>query len=157
MPELARSASSGAWRRFGNLSTRRLILVLTLAAGSYVVCVAIVSVAIRLFDVGGHLSVTQASLLAALVIALGGVLLGGVSGQMSTTSFFALGNTVTPTKVGVIGFALGVPLKVLLFWKWGVLGLAVGTSLYYLGNAVAHQTLLHYEVRRRLAWSRSES
>ena len=84
-------------------------------------------------------------------MALGGVWLGGAAGQVSTVSFFALGDTTTPTKVGVVGFTVAIPIKIVFYWWWGVVGLAVATSLYTAGNAVAHQILLHRAIGRRAA------
>lgn len=94
------------------------------------------------------LAPADVDLLHALLVALAGVGLGAAAGQVLTVAFYAYGNTVTPTRVGVIGFTLAIPLKALFFWWWGVLGIAVATSIYTMGNACAHGLLLRRDVGR---------
>jgi putative peptidoglycan lipid II flippase len=151
VPELARSASSSRWQHFSHLSQRRMITVLTVTGAAYAALIIVGRPLAQLLLDDEQGTSPEVDLLYALLVALIGVWLGGAAGQVSTSSFFAYGNTVTPTRVGVVGFTLGIPLKALLFWQWGVVGLAVGTSLYTLGNAAAHQLLLRRELRTFLA------
>jgi peptidoglycan biosynthesis protein MviN/MurJ (putative lipid II flippase) len=48
----------------------------------------------------------------------------------------------------VIGFTVAIGLKLLAFWYFGLLGLAVAASLYYLGNTVALLLTLRRDLRR---------
>jgi peptidoglycan biosynthesis protein MviN/MurJ (putative lipid II flippase) len=149
MPALAELAARRAWPDFTRLSTRRLIAVLGLAAAAWV-GVALVGRPILALVLHGWLKPGEVALLHVILVALGGVWLGGAAGQVSTVSFFALGNTRTPTFVGVVGFTLAIPLKIVFYWWWGVVGLAVATSLYTAGNACAHQVLLRRDLGRRV-------
>jgi putative peptidoglycan lipid II flippase len=83
-----------------------------------------------------------------LVLALAGVFVAGASGQMSASSFIAHGDTRTPTAVGVVVFTLAVPLKALLFWRFGIVGLAAAASIGTLVTAAVHQFLLAGRVQR---------
>jgi peptidoglycan biosynthesis protein MviN/MurJ (putative lipid II flippase) len=67
---------------------------------------------------------------------------GGAMGQILSTSFYAKGNTQTPTRIGVIGFTIGLFFKGIGFYIAGVTGIAVGTSLYLLMNAFFMQYFL---------------
>lgn len=61
-----------------------------------------------------------------------GVLIGGSLGEILSKTFFALGDSRTPTMVRMVGFAVGVTLK--LWWgtQYGLRGLVWATSTYYL-------------------------
>ena len=146
MPRLARMASAADWPAFWQLTTRRLTLVVSLTIGASIGLALLRHPIAEALGGGGRLSASETTLLATLLVAMAGVWLGGASGQVSTTSFFAYGNTRLPTIVGVVGYTLGVPLKAFLFWKWGVVGIAIGGSIYTVGNAIAHQLLLRRQV-----------
>ena len=69
-----------------------------------------------------------------IMILLGGNLIGGLSGQITSSTFYACGDTVTPTKLSMISYTFYLPSKVASFFLWGVAGLAISTSLYYMVN-----------------------
>ena len=78
-----------------------------------------------------------------LLMALGGQWIGGGVGAVTTVAYYARGDTLTPTRLGVITFTLYLPLKVWAFFAWGTVGLAVTTSLFFLANAVLQVLLLN--------------
>lgn len=59
------------------------------------------------------------------------------SGTVLVSIFYAMKDTSTPAWIGVIGFAVGVTLKTLLFGYYDINGLALATSIYYVGNLSA--------------------
>jgi putative peptidoglycan lipid II flippase len=61
-----------------------------------------------------------------------GVFVGGALGQISSCSYYARGDTRTPTRLGAWSYTLHLPVKVALFAWAGVPGLALASSLYYL-------------------------
>jgi peptidoglycan biosynthesis protein MviN/MurJ (putative lipid II flippase) len=77
-----------------------------------------------------------------IMVALAGFFIGGVMGQILSSAFYAKGDVTTPIKVGIIGFTFGMVLKVIGFSAYGLVGIAFGTTLYYLGNAFALYLLL---------------
>ncbi len=69
-----------------------------------------------------------------ILIWLGGAFIGGLSGQITSSTFYACGDTVTPTKLSMISYTFYLPSKVASFFLWGVAGLAISTSVYYMVN-----------------------
>ena len=146
VPTLARSASSGNWPLFQRLYRTRLLWVTALTAAAFAVLVT--AGPWLLEAVVGHGGVTRNNVHALwwLMVALGGVLVGGAAGQIVSSSFYALGNTTTPTTIGVLGFTLGIVLKGAGFLTLGVVGIAVGASAYYVLNVVVLFVLLEKRI-----------
>lgn len=69
-----------------------------------------------------------------VMIWLGGMFIGGLAGQICSSTFYACGNTKTPTRMSMLTYTVYIPCKVAAFYFWGVEGLAIATSMYYLGN-----------------------
>lgn len=67
---------------------------------------------------------------------LGGMFLGGAMGQICSSSFYASGDTKTPTHLSIATYTAYIPCKLLAFYFWNVQGLAIITSIYYLTNFV---------------------
>lgn len=151
VPLLARKAFERNWLMFRRISHSRFLWTLA-------ICVAVL---LFLFFSGpslhslifgyGRFSIDEIATLHYLLLALSGVWLGGALGQILASSFYAKGNTVTPTRIGIFGFTLGLGFKAVGFRFWGVLGVAAGTSLYYLLNAILLKLYLGRELRRRIA------
>ena len=150
MPALAELAAAGIWPDFARLTWRRLSAVLIAATAAWI-ALALVGRPVLGVVVGRWLDPAEIGLLHVILLSLGGVWLGGAAGQVSTVSFFALGDTATPTTVGVVGFTVAFPVKIVFYWWWGVVGLAAASSLCLAGNAIAHQILLHRAIGRRAA------
>ena len=77
-----------------------------------------------------------------ILIWLGGMFFGSGTGQLCASTFYAMGDTRTPTKLSIITYTLYIPAKILSFWVWGIKGLALATSVYFLGNFLLQFYLL---------------
>ena len=150
VPLLARKASEERWLIFRQISQNRFLSVLGISVGIFI-CIFFSGPSLYSFLFGGRFTIEEIFTLHSLLLALGGVWVGGAVGQILSSSFYAKGNTRTPTRIGIFGFTLGLGFKVLGFWLWGVLGIAVGTSLYYLINAFLLKFLLSQRLRKRMA------
>jgi len=95
----------------------------------------------------------QVRMLWVLLLLLTGVWLGGVAGLLLSSSFYVLGDTFTPARIGVIGFTLAIGLKLVAFRAFGLPGLAAAASAYYLMNA----GLIGVALGRRLRGARVET
>jgi putative peptidoglycan lipid II flippase len=86
-------------------------------------------------------------LLWVLMLLLAGCVAGDATGNMLLTSFYATGDTGTPTKVGMAVYTVGIVVKLGGFWFFGIFGIAAATSLTYLLRSV----VLHLVLRHRTA------
>lgn len=151
VPLLSRKASEENWIVFRQSSHVRFLSVLGISA-AILICIFFSGTSIYSIIFGyGRFTIDEVWTLHHLLMALGGVWVGGAVGQILASSFYAKGNTRTPTKIGVLGFTLGLGLKLAGFWLWGVVGIAVGTSLYYGFNAFLLKWSLSRQLKSRIA------
>jgi putative peptidoglycan lipid II flippase len=153
VPLLARSASTGQWREFTRVSRRRLRAMLIVTLGLIPVLVFLGRPLLSLVLAHGQFSQARIHELWWILVLLAGVWVGGAAGQVLSTSFYASGDTRTPTRIGVVGFTVAIGLKLIAFWYFGIPGLAVAASLYYLGNTVALLLTLRRDLRRAASLS----
>lgn len=99
----------------------------------------------------GNVSANNVAQLWWIMIWLGGVFGGGAMAQISSSSFYALGDTSTPTRLGIYSYTLYIPIKIALFYYFGVMGLALSTSMFFVVNLYLQNHLLkikHFDVIR---------
>jgi peptidoglycan biosynthesis protein MviN/MurJ (putative lipid II flippase) len=150
-PRLAVGADSGRWQGFRRAYRARLLLIAMLAAAGVSLLLAFGPQALRLAI--GHAGVTAENVntLWLVLLALAGAFAGGVAGQAASGAFYAMGDTKTPTKVSAFVYTLYLPLKILVFLRYGLVGLALTMSAYFVANFCAQLVLLEGEVARRLS------
>jgi putative peptidoglycan lipid II flippase len=146
LPRMAKLASAGEWRSLSRLVRSYLGPIAAITVGVLAVIVAVGRPTLGLVF---GLPTEDARLLWLVLIALGGLWIGGALAQILTTGFYSFGETVIPTRVGVVGFTLGIVLKILGFKTFGVIGLALGTSTYSMLNAVMHFVFLTKTLRKK--------
>lgn len=154
VPQLARYAKSGAWRAFHALYTKRLLVVTGVTVAIYCLLLLFGDSVLSAARPYTNIAPDAIHLLWIVMIALGGVLIGGAMGQIVSPAFYAKGDTSTPTKVGVLGFAFGVTMEFIGFAWLGVLGIALALSVYYMLNATV---LLSYLNRHIAGHDREQS
>lgn len=86
----------------------------------------------------GYGSVTTQNIqsLMQLMLVLGAMPVAGIFGQLAAACLYGLGATAKVTRVGIINFFIAVGMKFLLFWQFGLIGLAIGIVAYQLLNAI---------------------
>ena len=82
----------------------------------------------------GNVSADNVKELWWIMVWLAGMFVGGVAGQVCSNSFYACGDTITPTRLSMLSYTAYIPCKVAAFYVWGLAGLAIATSIYYLTN-----------------------
>jgi len=109
-----------------------------------VVAVVVVGVALAAHSTMIHrwLSAEQLRMLVGCLLALGGFSVGGLSGQWLSAALVVLGRADLSSRVAIYGFLLSVPMKLAAFSLWGIYGLALAISCYYLLNALIMAVLL---------------
>lgn len=82
----------------------------------------------------GNISANNVDELWWVMIWLGGMFVGGAMGQVSSSSFYAMGDTTTPTHIGIYSYTFYIPAKFALFYYFGVSGLALVATMFFLFN-----------------------
>jgi len=92
----------------------------------------------------GHGGITEdnVSLLWWIMVALWGVFMGGALGQVTSLAFYTLGDTRTPTRLGVWTYTIYIPAKILVFIYYGLTGMAVAISVFVALNFILQFVLL---------------
>ena len=121
-------------------SALRMMLILNIPAlvGLTVLASPIVAL---IFERGSFTPSDTASTAAALMFYAPG-LIGYSAVRIAVPCFYALGNSVTPTIVSILSVALNVVLNLILVRTMGFRGLALGTSIAALVNALVLLALL---------------
>lgn len=149
-PRLALAADAGEWRRYRRAYRARLLLIGLVSLLGVLLLLAFGAHALRLAV--GHAGITAENVytLRLVIIALAGTFFGGVSGQIVSGAFYAMGDTKTPTKVSAFIYTLYLPLKIVVFLSYGLMGLAVTMSAYFVVSFLVQFVMLEGEVSRRL-------
>jgi putative peptidoglycan lipid II flippase len=145
VPRLAMLVRQGDWPQFHRLYRRRLFL---LTGASLLCCLAAGAVG----TVGWQFAPSMADLkllkgqdlhgALQLFTLLSGVIVGGGAGLILSEAFCAIGDTRTPSLVTAGCFTVGIGMKGVGFSWFGVHGLALATSAYYLSYPVLLYLLL---------------
>lgn len=136
---------------FVRLFQRNLLLLLSVSLCALAALAAIGIPLASLALEAGRISAADIEQLWWLMMLLGGVLVGGSLGALLAGAHYALGDTSTPTWMGVASYTCFVIIKFGAFSVWGVVGLCIATSSYYLTNAVLLALLLPRGLRRRFS------
>lgn len=151
VPTLADHARKGEWTSFRNLGRQRLLLILGFTAVVIVGIGVIGRPALSLLIGHGRIGAEDISRLWLFLLALGGMWVGFSASKILQASYYAKGDTVTPTRVGIFTLTLGLGLKVVGFHLWGVIGIAFATSFFNLLHAALLHLRLNAILRREVA------
>lgn len=149
VPPLAEAAKESRWRAFAKLARHRLLVVIAITAVTAIAFALVGQPLLRSVFEYRSFSEAQTRDLWIIMLALTGVLIGGAAGQILASAFYAAHDVRTPTKIGMLGFTAGVAMKISGFALGGLLGLAIGTSVYYLLNAIWLATALRRDLDAR--------
>ena len=152
VPRLAIAAKNRDWRSFRHVYRERLIWILVIAITSSSVLFFIGEPVLRLMIGHGGISTQNVHMLWWIMVALAGLLIGGTAGQVISTAFYAIGDTRTPTMLFIGTYTVYIPLKILVFLRYGVIGIAVATSVHMTVNflvqlVVLERTIMGFFVR----------
>jgi putative peptidoglycan lipid II flippase len=151
VPMLARMASAGDWTNFRSTYRKRLLAMLGLTVTGYAVLLLRGEWMLNLVIGRGGVTLGNVHLLWLILVALVGFLVGGASGQVTATTFYAMGDTRTPTKLSIWTYSIYIPVKVIVFLHYGLLGLAMTTSVYITVNLLMQILLLErFSLPRRM-------
>lgn len=134
MPAITRIAAdhkAGDTRGFvARLRLTFLVMLGVCAAG--VLAIGVGQPVIDLVMTHGKLDAGDARLLWLMLLLTSGMFVAGSIGNLTAGAFYAQGDTRTPTMLGAISFTIGVIVKVVAFHAFGLIGLALAVSFYYM-------------------------
>ena len=134
VPRLSLFHKAGDHPAFRRAYRRKLWHVGLLTGGLLLIVVAFGDSLLHLLV--GHGAVTEANVrtLWLIMLGLGGMFVGGAMGSITTSSFYARGDTRLPTRLGMITYTIYIPIKIIAYSLGGVLALAISVSAFYLIN-----------------------
>lgn len=134
VPVLSMLHKAGDMAGFRRAYYRKLLQVGAISLAGLLI-LGLLGQELLIFLVGhGNVSASNVTELWWIMIWLGGMFFGAAAGQISSSSFYACGDTVTPTRMSVLTYTASIPGKMTAFYCWGVVGLAIATSIYYMVN-----------------------
>ncbi len=146
-PTLAALVSAGEWTRLRDTITRTVKGIIFLAVPSAFGMMILAEPICRVILGHGDFSLDQLPYFTGPLIFFGVGLVGLSLVEILTRSFYALQDTRTPTQVSIYQFMFSIGLSVVLLAPMGANGLALASSLAWLGEALVLLLLL----RPRLA------
>lgn len=134
LPSLAIAAKSGQWLSFRRIYRLRLLWVAGLAILAGIVLVVFGEPLLHLLIGHGGITAQNVRVLWRIMLALLGLLAGGTAGQVTAVAFYAMGDTKTPTKLFIWTFTIYIPIKIMVFRQFGLIGLALAISVHLIVN-----------------------
>jgi len=148
VPHLAIAAKSGDWASFKRIYHQRLLWMLAITVAAGIGLFLIGEPLLRLMIGHGGITIQNVRMLWWIMLALVGVLIGGAAGQVISGAFYAIGDTRTPTMLFIGTYTVYIPLKILVFLRYGLIGLAVATSMHLTVNFVLQLLMLQRTTAR---------
>lgn len=108
-----------------------------------VVAIAFGEPLLRMLLAHGQLDDADAKLLWLMLLLTAGQFVAGSIGTLTAGAFYARGDTVTPTWIGAISFTISIAVKALAFSLWGLVGLALAISFYYMQSLTMMAVVLY--------------
>ncbi len=142
VPVLSKLHKEGNTEGFRRAYHRKLLQSGTISLVGLLILGLLGEVMLSLLIGHGNVSADNLKELWWILIWLGGMFVGGVTGQICSSSFYACGDTITPTRMSMLTYTAYIPSKVVAFHFSGVIGLATITSIYYIANVLLQIYLL---------------
>ncbi|MBI4002208.1 MAG: hypothetical protein HY348_10535 [Nitrospira defluvii] len=152
VPQMARLASEKSWRSFNALWRERVWWMGCLSGGMVLVLV-VGAFAVSRLNVLDHLGTYgilhfgDLTRMWVILMSCSGVVLAGGINHILVNAFYAQGDMLTPAKIEVLTYTVGLIMKGVGALFGGLVGIATAISFYYLLNSV----MLGVVLRRRAA------
>lgn len=134
VPMLSRLHKAGDSFGFNQLYNRRLLECGAVCLSAVVVLAVAGQTILDVVLGHGQLERGHINDLWWMLLWLLGTFVGGALGQLSSSAFFALGDTRTPARFGIYSYTVYIPIKLLAFHYFGAAGLALSASLFVVIN-----------------------
>lgn len=145
---LAASVHAGETAKAASLLRRTLWRVGWIGMAVWAVLLVAADPFVALLFSGMDAQAASVALTAQMLQVLGGYLLAMLLGQVLAQAYYCSGATRRMIALGIAGYTTGLVVKVVLLWRFGVMGLVVASSLAWLFNAMLMRLFLPAGVRR---------
>lgn len=143
MPELSRLHKASDLKKYDQTYRRELLQIGVISLGVMLTIYLFGSSLLNGLIGYGNVQSENVHELWLCMIWLAGMFIGGNLGQVSSSSFYARGDTTRLARISIISFTVYIPIKMAIFYIWGVMGLAVATSVYYVVNFLMQNLILN--------------
>jgi putative peptidoglycan lipid II flippase len=148
VPALSTYWKTADYLNFYKLYRKRLLLITGVALTCYLVLLLFGEFLLQPLMDFKRIDASNLQQLWLSLALLGGMLVGGSAGLVLAEAFFAKGDTRTPAYTLAGSFTLGIALKSIGFIGFGMPGLAVATSGYFLIYPIILYILLERSLRK---------
>ena len=148
VPKLAAAARANEWTIFRKIYRQRLLWVAALTVLAALGLIAVGETALHLMIGHGGITAENVHTLWWIMVALIGLLAGGAAGQVTAAAFYSMGDTKTPTTLFVWTFTIYLPIKMLVFREYGLIGLAAVISTHLILNFMVQLVALERKASR---------
>jgi putative peptidoglycan lipid II flippase len=142
VPRLATAAKSGDLLSFRRMYRERLFWMAVICVFGCIMLLLFGEPVLRLMIGHGGITAKNVHRIWLLTFALIGMLIGGTAGQVTAIAFYAMGDTRTPTRLFIWTYTIYLPIKVITFFYYGLMGLAVATSVHLVVNFLLQLAVL---------------
>lgn len=151
VPRLAFAAKAGDMGSFRRIYRQRLFWMAGICVVGCLVLLIFGEPLLRQMIGHGGITANNVHRIWLITLALIGVLIGGTAGQVTAIAFYAMGDTRTPTRLFILTYTIYIPIKVLTFLHYGLMGLAIATSVHLVLNFLLQFAVLERATSPRRA------
>ncbi len=131
VPALSRLHKAGKTTGLRRVYKRRMFQVSAISLIGVLLLAAFGQTVFSFLAGSGQLSGRDLNLLWLMMLLMSGQFVVANIGMIMISMFFSMGDTRSPTVVGIFAYSLGIGIKILMFHLFGALGLAFGVSVYH--------------------------
>jgi len=143
VPLLSKLHNQGDRAGFRRVYYQKILLVGALGTIGLLALIVVGRTLLAMLVGHGNVSASNVSDLWWIMLWMSGVFIGGTMGQISSSAFYARGDTATPTRLGITSYSILIPIKVVSFYHFGLPGLAITTSAFYIVNLLLQHIYLN--------------
>lgn len=160
LPSLARMAQENRWDDFLMTYRRTARRMLVISVGIIFCMVAALTIAWLLMETTqanihlGNMNPASLKMICLVTILMAGLLPCASVGNAQINAYYAQGDTVTPTKIGVVMFTVGIVAKVAGFLFAGIEGIALAVTIGAIAQTVVYEIQLRKLIAEKMRASR---